>query len=194
MKFVSMLLTSLTVFGQVRWKGETEFTQDQKGNQTYDLYGFGSTKQLAFFGRYFKAEPAINRGEFGLGHTFLFCKDKDKRPRLIITPYLGATTDKAALLAVVNVVSIAGRTFVYIPDMKVYSGRKTLYQEVSASLTKRGKWQFRSEHLRLFRTTTTFNRLGIERRFSVGSGRHFHVSPFYDTTNKQAGFYAGFRW
>ncbi len=117
------------------------------------------------------------------------------KPWLVSTSYLGATTDKAALLAIVNIINVAGRTIIYIPDAKFYSGRKTLYQEISIGLTKRGEWQLRWEHLQLLKTATAFNRLGLERRIFVYNGRHyFHFSPFYDVYNKQAGFYTGFRW
>lgn len=200
MKTMLAVFFTLCALGQT-WRGETEFTQDQKGNQTYDLYIFGNTKQISFFGRYFRAENSVNRGELGLGRTFLFDRNKSKSPRLVIAPYLGATSDKAALLAIVSVVNVARRTIVYIPDAKFYSGHKTLYQEASIGLTRHGEWQLRWETLDLWMLPVggskiphlrAFNRVGIERR--TGSSPYFHISPFYDTVNKQVGLYTGFRW
>ncbi len=203
MKLLSLFAVTLMTFGQkVIWHGETEFTQGQKGNQTYDLYVFGSINRVAFLARYIKVENGVHRGEFGLGRTFLFCKDKSKQPRLIITPYPGITTDKAIFLAIANVAKISGHTIVYIPDAKFYSGRKTLYQELSAGLTKRGEWQFRWESLDLWNLPTTngkihlkaFNRFGLERQIFTRRNSHFHISPFVDTTNRGTGLYTGFRW
>lgn len=200
---VALLFFSFPLAGQVRWSGEAEFAQGQKGDQAYDLYVFGNVKKLDFFGRYFKVENTVHRGEFGLGTTFPLFKDKSKKPRLIVVPYPGITTDKAGLLAIVFVANVAGRSVSYVPDAKFYSGRKTLYQELSVGLTRRGGWQFRWETLDLWRLPVeggkiphlrAFNRFGIERRVWTGNSTHLHVSPFFDRAQKNVGFYAGFRW
>ena len=175
---------------KIKWTGETEFTQSQKGQQSYDLYVFGSHQKFELLARYFKVENGLERGEFGIGKSFAFANN-----RLIVTPSIGYTTDKAIFIPFVFVTQVSKRTLVYVIDPKIYPGKNTntLYQELSAGLTKKGGWQFRWEALQVG-TFRLYHRLGIERRIWVTNGNHFHVSPWYDPTNDQVGFYAGFRF
>ena len=203
-------ISCMSLMGQAQFSGETEFTQDLQGGQVYDLYVFLSGKSAplvggnpVFVGRYTRAEKSVHRGEFGFGKKFLLLKDGNEVPQLVVTVYPGVTTDKAGMSLVVFVARILERTVVYVPDAKFFSGSKTLYQEVSAGLTRKGSWQFRWETLDLWGLEGVghvrgFNRFGLERRFwvpcSLGSRSHFHISVFYDTEKNGPGTYAGFRW
>ena len=193
--------------GEVALTGEAEFTQDQKGNQSYDLYVFGHAHEIELLARATHVENSIHRAEFSVGKSFGLFPDKDKKPRVALTQYAGLTTDGAVYTPVSVVLNFFGRTGVYIADPKFYYyhgqpqslHENTLYQKSSVSLTKAGGWQFRWERLRVVGNSTIFNRFGIERRIWVrnkmlGENSHFQISPFVDTAKKQVGFYAGFRW
>ncbi len=193
--------------GKITLTGEVEFTQDQKGRQTYDLYMFGHTRNIEFLGRATDVENSIRRMELSLGKSFALFPNQDKKPRIVIIGYAGLTTDGAIYTPVVVVFNFRCLNGAYIADPKFYyyHGQpeylhsNTLYQKSYIDLTKGGGWQFRWERLQAVGNLTIFNRFGIERRIwvrneTLGKNSHFHISPFVDTANKQVGFYTGFRW
>jgi hypothetical protein len=173
---------------QVKWSGEAEFIQTQKGHQEYSLYVFTNAKKVDVLSRYTLVEGTLNRGEFAIGKTI------SASDRLIVIPYGGLTTDGAVFTPTVVVIKIEGRHVVYTLDPKIYLSRKnnTLYQKLSVGFDRKELWQLRWEDLRAG-NFHVFSRFGIEKRFQTGKQTHLFAAGFYDPINKSAGVYAGLR-
>lgn len=198
--------------GNLTWTGETEFTQTQKGQRTYDFPIFAKIEKTNLLIRGFFAEQGPHRGEFAVGKTLVLSADVNNKPRAFITQYIGSTTNGAIFTPLIFGFNLFGYSGYYLADPKFFYSHKsdnhgnpdplnqnTLYQKASLGLTRTGGWQARWERLWVFDTQTIYNRFVVERRFWVhnsaaGQNSHFHISPFYDSQNKSAGFYTGFRW
>lgn len=195
-----LLLVPVRSFGQglktgnVNWTGEFEFTHTIDEGKTNELYVFGDHPKVNLLFEGLFVENGLHRAELGIGKTLSVHK-------LILKPYVGLTTDGAMFTPVVTILSLWGRTAVYIADPKFYHDDEpdTLYQKASFALTKSGAWQVRWERLQVFGVLTVFNRFGVERRVwvrnnTLGVNSHIHVVSFVDTINKQLGLAVGFRW
>src|SRR5258708_13365740 len=76
----------------ITWTGEFEFSQTQKGGQTYDNYWFGHGTKLEILGRAFFAKNALKRAEFAGSKALDLLKGRDSKPPLILIPYPVLTT------------------------------------------------------------------------------------------------------
>jgi hypothetical protein len=186
--------------GSATWAGKLEFTQDQGGRQTYDFQNYGEVGQVNFLIRGFWAEQSVHRMEFGIGKTVRLFKNADSKPRVSLTQYAGLTTDGAVFIPLLVNFNFFGRNFYYLADPKFYQARNsplrqnTLYQEMSAPLTKGGGWQAGWRRLQVSGQLTAFNRFCLERRLLIMPHSHLAVLPFIDTANKSAGAYGDFVW
>jgi hypothetical protein len=191
----SVAFSQLTV-GALAWTGKFEFTQTQKGGQAYDSYFLGHGTKMELLGRGFFAKDGLKRGEFAAGKGYALLKDKKSKPRLVLIPYAGLTTDGAIFTPVVLTFNLWGRNGDYIFDPKFYYNGKanTIYQESTFALVKSGRLQVRSERLDILPNPTAFHRLGLQWRLWNSGNIQVSVSPFADLVHKQAGFYSGFTW